>query len=958
MKQASVDLTRAMQIFEQVADLDGAAREALLDELCAGDAALKTKVQAMLRADASTDDPFDAHDGRWHAPLEAAIDGSAWIGRTLGAWRIIAVAGRGGMGNVYEVARADGAYAQRAALKLIRTAADSVAVRSRFLRERQILAQLRHKNIASLLDGGITDEGDPYFVMEYVEGVPIDRWCDDHQLNVRDRIALFLQVLDAVSHAHRNLLVHRDLKPSNLLVDTAGQVKLLDFGIAKQLHDQQLTAIADRAVTLGFASPELLHDAPITTATDIWQLGILLHLLLTGLHPFDIGPDTSLARQLQQLAREPESLTRTAWRTTALQAALRGAPTPAALARTLRNGLDAIVITCLRHDPSARYVSVDALAADLKAWLDNRPVLAANTPNRVRARLWLKRNRLLAISLAAISFTLVAGTVVSLWQAREARLESAKARESLQFLSDTLAAAAPEQALNSEISVRQLLDSARQQLEQRDTLDTKVRQPVQRMLGRLYFSVGKYQQAADLLDLGTRDIEPARRDEAIAFADDLVVYSDALGNLERGADSVAVSDRAAALRRRFAPDDPEQTLRALAHQTLGHVEKYGWEVCRKRAEAALAFAMQMTNPPPDVVLRLYSDLSSVANFTNDRVRLRQLSEQGLQFADQHHVPIQSPLRFTLLRNRIEGQLLDGQLTDAETLSRDTIAMAEKTGGVGSTRLSVLYTVLGTSLHHQGRYREAQAVFEHAFELMPRTDTGPRNMALAQANLALVHADAGDSAAALRLMASANEEMNAAGIKSEDPFNIELQSTYVHVLLAARHLSQASAQLDQTLALIRKTMGEDSDEYARLLGEAVEAARQSRNVTRGQQLLLEARARATRRGIPETHPRFAQFLRYEESFATLRGDLQTAERVQREALDKLQSSGNTFEVAVVRSELARTLTNRGNRSEARSLIEQALPVLRQAVLPQQPDLISAEALARELGVSNKLSKSRT
>ncbi|HEX2584874.1 MAG TPA: serine/threonine-protein kinase [Steroidobacteraceae bacterium] len=952
------DLSRALHVFEQVVELTGTARDALLDELCAGDTTLKTKVQAMLAADACSDDPFDAHDGHWHETLAAAMDGSAWIGRVLGAWKIIAVTGRGGMGNVYEVERADGAYAQRAALKLIRAAADSVSVRSRFLRERQILAQLRHKNIAALLDGGITDDGDPYFVMEYVEGVPVDCWCDDHQLNVRERIALFLQILDAVSHAHRNLLVHRDLKTSNLLVDTTGQIKLLDFGIAKQLHDQQLTAIADRAVTLGFASPEQLKDAPITTATDIWQLGILLHLLLTGLHPFNISPDMSLATQLQQLTGEPESLIKSASRTTASEAALRGASSPAALAKIFHNGLAAVVATCLRHDPAMRYASVDALTADLRAWLDNLPVLAANTPKSERARLWFRRNRMLTASLAAITVALIVGTAVSLWQAREAIREGARARESLQFLSDTLAAAAPEQALNSEVSVRQLLKSARQQLEQRSTLDNKVKQPVQRMLGRLYFSVGEYRQAAELLELGTRDIEPTRRDEALALADDLVVYSDTLAALERGADSVTISDRAAALRRHFASDDPEQTLRALAHQTLGHVEKYGWETCRKRAEAALAYAMRMPNPPPDVVLRLYSDLSSVANFTNDRDRLRQLSEQGLMFADQHHVALESPSRFTLLRNRIEGLLLDGHLLEAETLSRDAIAMAEKTGGVGSTRLSVLYSTLGTSLHHQGRYREAQTIFEHAFELMPRTDTGPRNMALAQGNLALVHADAGDSTAALRLMARASEEMNAAGIKPEDPFNIELQSTYIHVLLASRHLAQATAQLDQTLALIRKTMGEGSDEYARLLGAAMEAARQSRNVTRGEQLLTEARARATQHGIPETHLRFAQFLRYEASFALLRGDLQAAERAQREALQKMQSDNNTFTIALARAELARILKDRGNRSEARTLIEQALPVLRQSVLPQQPDLMSAEVLAGELGVSNTLPKSQT
>jgi serine/threonine-protein kinase len=924
---SSVDLGRAMHVFEQVVDLTGAARESMLHELCAGDTALKAKVQSMLAADASASDPFDAHPERWSGVLEATIDGSALIGRVVGAWKIVAVAGRGGMGNVYEVERADGAYAQRAALKLIRAAADSAVVRERFLRERQILAQLRHPHIATLLDGGFTDEDDPYFVMEYVEGVPIDRWCDERKLDMRARAELFAQVLDAVSYAHRNLLVHRDLKPSNLLVDAAGRVKLLDFGVAKQLQDSELTAIADRAVTFGFASPEQLNDEPITTATDIWQLGILLHLLLARSHPFGIVRNMSLTRQLQQLSREPE------------------------LAKVLRGSLMAIVSTCLRRDPAGRYASVDALASDLSCWLENRPVLAAHARSSERAWLWFRRNRLLAASLAAVTFALVVGTAVSLWQAREARRESAKARESLQFLADTLAAAAPEQALNSAISVRQLLDTARRQLEQRVAVDPRVRQPVQRMLGRLYFSLGEYQQAAELLRAGSKDFEPNGRDEALALADDLIIYSDALGSMEQGPDSVAVSDRAANLRRRFAPDDPEQQLRALAHQTLGHVQKYGWEVCRKRAEQALALAMSMPNPPVDVVLRLYSDLGSVANFTNDRSRLLQVSEQGLAFADQHRIPSESPLRFTLLRNRIEGLMLDGRLTEAESMSREAISMAEKTGGVGSTRLSTLYTVLGASLQDQGRYREAQVALQRAFDLMPRANAGPRNIATALTNLALVHAAMGDRATGLRLAEQALRELDQAGVASEDTFRVSLERKQVEVLLAGGRTTEAAAHLAELLALVRRTQGEDSDQYAALLSDDVVAARDAHDVQRGERLLAEARVRATARGIPETHPQFARFLRYEAAFARMRGDLTAAERAQREALEKLRLTPNTLELALARSELAQTLAARGDGSEASILLAQALPVLQRAVLPEQTDLKAAEALASRLEHAN-------
>lgn len=323
---------RAFELFGAAVELDGEQRERLLAEACAGDAALRAQVDALLAGDARAGDPFAAASG-WNDALGRAHGETGFVdpmlGRSIGAWRIMDVVGRGGMGAVYRVERSDGAYAQQAALKLIRTSADSPAARERFQRERQILAGLQHPNIATLLDGGISAEGEPYFVMELIDGVPLDRWCDTRMLSLRERVILFLQVLDAVRYAHRNLVVHRDLKPSNLLVDAEGRVKLLDFGIAKQLEAGfEATRTHDRALTFEYASPEQLHDAPITTATDIWQLGIVLHRLLSGAHPFGLTRDTPLAKQLQQLEHEPEALTRAAAHANPELAAQRGGDDP------------------------------------------------------------------------------------------------------------------------------------------------------------------------------------------------------------------------------------------------------------------------------------------------------------------------------------------------------------------------------------------------------------------------------------------------------------------------------------------------------------------------------------------------------------------------------------------------------------------------------------------------------
>jgi len=208
---------RAMAAFDALVDLDGDAREQRLHELCGDDPELLGDVHAMLAADAREGQPFSGDAVAWGQAMnerDDSLHGEAMVGRQLGAWRIAEAIGRGGMGTVYAVQRSDGAYAQRAALKLIRAAADSPAARERFLRERQLLAQLRHPHIATLLDGGFSDDGDPYFVMEYVDGAPIDQWCDARTLDLRQRVQLFLQVLEAVGHAHRNLVIHRDLKPS------------------------------------------------------------------------------------------------------------------------------------------------------------------------------------------------------------------------------------------------------------------------------------------------------------------------------------------------------------------------------------------------------------------------------------------------------------------------------------------------------------------------------------------------------------------------------------------------------------------------------------------------------------------------------------------------------------------------------------------------------------------------
>ena len=406
---------RALALFDELVELDPVQRATRLRTLADEDAALHAEVQALLVAD--NDDGMFARSPATLLSAEGTDDDDALLERRIGPWRIAGVIGHGGMGAVYRGERVDGGFQQQAAIKRIRVDLDQPALRRRFLRERQILAGLQHPNIAALLDGGVDDAGSPYFAMELVDGEPIDRWCDAHALGLRDRVRLFLQVCAAVQRAHQNLVVHRDLKPGNILVTHEGQTKLLDFGIAKLLQGEaERGATRERVLTPEFAAPEQVDGGAITTATDVYALGIVLHHLLAGGSPF------------ANASAEPEPLSRTAARIGDSAASARGFG-PGRLGTALRGDLEATVRCCLQREPERRYASAEALANDLRAWLDGRPVSAARGDRLYRLRKFVERNRwgVAAAAVAVVGISLA--LVVALWQARVANRQAALARD-------------------------------------------------------------------------------------------------------------------------------------------------------------------------------------------------------------------------------------------------------------------------------------------------------------------------------------------------------------------------------------------------------------------------------------------------------------------------------------------------------------------------------------------------
>ncbi|HEX5689322.1 MAG TPA: serine/threonine-protein kinase, partial [Roseiflexaceae bacterium] len=382
-------------LFETALDRDPQERIAWLAQTCADDDELFRAVEKLLADDAVAADFIEQPPALRTEALSAALtESDPLIGQRLGVYRVGRQLGRGGMGAVYLAERDDDEFEQRVAIKLIKRGMDSDEIVQRFRQERQILAQLNHPHIARLLDGGTTPDGRPYFVMDYIEGEPLYAWCDAQQLGLRERIALFRQVCAAVDYAHRQRVLHRDLKPSNLLVSREdGAVRLLDFGIARLLvadrEGDTLTLTGERLLTPHYASPEQVRGLPLTFASDVYSLGLVLYELLTGRRPYVLSGQAWHEISRAVCENNPALPSHVVWNTSgalmvngedATVEAISQARkhTPASLGVTLAGALDNIVMKALRKDPQERYTTAAELSEDLARWLRGDEVRAAD----------------------------------------------------------------------------------------------------------------------------------------------------------------------------------------------------------------------------------------------------------------------------------------------------------------------------------------------------------------------------------------------------------------------------------------------------------------------------------------------------------------------------------------------------------------------------------------------------
>lgn len=427
---------RLQELFEQAVERSPAEQATFLDQACGGDAALRAEVEALLRAHASSSTVLNQPVSIPGAS-QPADDDSRWLGQRLGPWRVTRRIGFGGMGTVYEAVRADDQFEKRVAVKFLHRHAGHPNSIRRFIVERQILANLDHPNIATLLDGGVTEDGQPYLVMEYIDGEPITHWCEQHESPRRARIELFLQVCLAVEAAHRNLIVHRDLKPGNILVTQDGRAKLLDFGIARLLDERAAEYVPTRgsepiSFTPEYAAPEQIRNQLVSTSTDVFALGVVLYQLLTSRLPFGVRTD----------------------------------PTAVAAPAGLDGDLDAILARALQAEADHRYATVQELRSELERYLRGEPVAAYPGGRGYRIRKFVGRHRVGSLAGAAAIVAVLAASGVAIWQANLARKAAADTRQLNEFLMDVLRMSDPFNE-GEDMTLSAALDKAAEDIDER-----------------------------------------------------------------------------------------------------------------------------------------------------------------------------------------------------------------------------------------------------------------------------------------------------------------------------------------------------------------------------------------------------------------------------------------------------------------------------------------------------------
>jgi serine/threonine protein kinase/tetratricopeptide (TPR) repeat protein len=839
-----------------------AERAAWLAHACEDDAALRSEVELLIASYEEDQDfmetPAVAAESLFadEAPLSSE-------GRLLGAYRLIREIGQGGMGTVFLAVRADDEYHKRVAIKLVRRGMDTEQILSRFRHERQILASLDHPNIAGLLDGGTTQDGLPYFVMEYIEGQPIDRFCDDHKLTTVERLQLFRTACSAVHFAHQNLIVHRDLKPSNILVTPDGTPKLLDFGIAKllkpELYAQTIapTATTLRPMTPDYASPEQVKGQPITTASDIYSLGVLLYELLSGHRPYRIKSYSPVEIERVICEQEPERPSAAVGRTVNTHSAdgVTGRLTPETvsrpreghverLRRRLQGDLDNIILMAMRKEARRRYASVEQFSEDIRRHLEGLPVIARKDTFNYRAGKFITRNKVAVAVALAFMLLSAAAIVVVVQQSVRAARERDKAKQVSAFLAEIFKVSDPGESRGNSVTAREILDQGAQRIDKELSGQPEVQATLMATIGEVYERLGLYDSAAPLLEksLDTRvalfgrnhaDVAESLLSLAILqydrsnYAEAEPLYRESLTIRQRlfGSEHPAVATslnglgtlleatnkyeeaeaawrEALRMRRKLFGND--------SHEVAESLDNLGWLLYNKgeyeEAERLLREALEIhrTAYGDDHPL-VASDLNYLAFVAGTRGHAEQEQEalfrEALRirrkvYGNSHPWVAESLNNLAWLMNQ------QGKPAEAEALYRESLDIRRRLLGNNSQEVGQGLNNLAKTLMQRNAYGEAEPLVREALAIYTRLfGEQSADTAVVLQILATLLYEKGDYAAAESLFRQTLEIRR----KKLPPGNPTISATLVGLglLLSERgHAQEAEALLNEALALRR------------------------------------------------------------------------------------------------------------------------------------------------------------
>ncbi len=891
-------------VFSGAFELEGGERDRFVVEQCTGDPELQREVEALLASLDTAGEYFEELAGRIGVPTDPDTHTARLVGKRIGNYRLVDLIGRGGMGAVYLAERDDEQFQMKAALKLLPMGLDSDESRRRFLAERQILARLEHPNIARLVDGGVTEDSTPYFVMELVEGTPIDEYCDTHELTIPRRLALFLKVCEAVQHAHQNLVVHRDLKPSNILVTESGEVKLLDFGIARVLDAEGSSAQTTmtrraRPMTIAYASPEQILGAPVTTVSDVYALGVLLYLLLTGRHPYELSSKSLMEVEQVICEQEPERPSGAVFRTepsTPDDVGRHRGTTPQRLRRDLAGDLDTLVLTALRKEPERRYASVSQFADDLHRYQTGLPVAAHRDTLAYRVMRFVGRHKAGVAAAALVALLTVTTAVVSLQfalttrtQARAIAQERDKAERVSDFLVDLFQRSDPRKASGEELTARELLAQGAARVGEELGDQPEVRAEMLTVIGRVYHSLGLFEEARQLLEEGL-----------------------ALRLATLGEDHVDVADSESAL--------------AMHLLDLGQIDE-----AKPFAQRAMEISVEQL-PDGDVrIADAMTVLASVVEGQGDFAQAEQLHRGVLAIRRQQLE--EDDIQIAVAINQLALLLLEtGDYDEAEVLFREALDIDRRV--LGKDHVDVAYDLnnLGWLVTHvRGDYEEGMALQEEVVRIFEGAFPPDHpNLATVRYNLAGVMLQVGDYAGAREVFAGVLDFRRAV-----------LGNDHANTALAARSLAGVHQDLGdydaaeplfrEALSIFRTVYTSEHPRVAggmqalgthlALMGESEEAERLLREA-----LLMRHRLFAEQHmDLATSQQALAAYLREE-------GSLEEAESLTRLAIQGFRATVGERHTSVAGSigELAAIVAARGDPAEAESLWREAVEIQRAAV----------------------------